>query len=73
MNHMVAMAGVRTVGDPLIVRGHRFGEPQGEAEVLEVRGDDGGPPYLVRRMENDHEGRFFPGADADIEHVEPSG
>ncbi|MDJ0770563.1 MAG: DUF1918 domain-containing protein [Ilumatobacter sp.] len=59
------------VGDRLIVRGHRVGEPQREAEVIEVRGDEGGPPYVVRWTENGHEGLFFPGTDAYIEHIEP--
>ena len=39
-----------------------------EAEVLEVRGEDGGPPYLVR-WEDGYEALTFPGADA---HVLPA-
>ena len=57
------------VGDQLIVKGHRVGEPDREAEILEVQGEDGGPPYLVRWDDDGHEGLFFPGADASVEHL----
>ncbi len=57
------------VGDRIIVRGHRVGEPPRDAEILEVRGADGGPPYLVRWAENGHESLFFPGSDAYIQHL----
>lgn len=35
-------------GDHLKVSGHRVGEPSKHAEILEVRGDHGQPPYYVR-------------------------
>ena len=56
------------VGDVLVIKGHRVGEPERNAEVLEVRGDDGGPPYLVRWSADGHEGLFFPSTDATVEH-----
>ncbi len=56
------------VGDRLIIKGHHFGEPDRDAEVLEVHGDDGGPPWLVRWSDDGHEGLFFPGSDAVVEH-----
>jgi hypothetical protein len=59
-----------SVGDRLIVRGHRVGEPERDAEVLEVRGDDGAPPFLVRWSEDGHESLVFPGSDAYIQHFE---
>lgn len=55
-----------------MVRGHRLGEPNRAAEILESRGTDGGPPYLVRWDADGHESLFFPGSDAYIEHLEPS-
>jgi hypothetical protein len=58
------------VGDRIVVRGHRVGEPDRDCEVLEVRGLDGGAPYLVRWEENGHTALFFPGADAVIQHFE---
>lgn len=35
----------------------------GDGEVLETRGPDGGPPYLVRWSDG-HEGLFYPGPGA---------
>jgi hypothetical protein len=55
------------VGDRLVVRGHRVGDPERDAEVLEVRGADGEPPYLVRWADG-HEGLVFPGSDAYVRH-----
>ena len=61
-----------SVGDRLIIKGHHVGEPDRDAEVIEVHGDDGAPPYLVRWDEDGHEGLFFPGPDATIEHFHHS-
>jgi hypothetical protein len=36
--------------------------------MIEVRGEDGGPPYLVRWDDDGHKGLFFPGSEASIEH-----
>jgi hypothetical protein len=54
-------------GDHLIAKGHHVGQPDRDGEVIEVRGDDGGPPYLVRWAEDGHVGLFFPGADTFVE------
>ena len=59
-----------SVGDRLIVKGHHVGEHDRDAEILEVRGSDGGPPFLVRWDEDGHEGLLFPGPDATIEHFD---
>jgi hypothetical protein len=56
------------VGDTLIVVGHHVGEHGRKAEIVEVRGDDGAPPYVVRWIDDGHEGLIFPGSDATIEH-----
>jgi len=58
-------------GDRLVAKGHRVGEPDRDARIVEVRGADGGPPYLVRWGEDGHTGLFFPGADTFVEHFEP--
>ena len=63
------------VGDKIVIKGHHLGEPERDALVLDVRGPDGEPPYLVRWAEDGHEGLFFPGSDASVvrlEHPEPS-
>jgi hypothetical protein len=36
-------------------------------QVTEVRGPDGGPPYLVRWDDSGHETLYFPGNDATVE------
>ena len=56
------------VGDRIIVKGHRVGEPDRDAEVLEVRGANGGPPFVVRWSDDGHEGLYFPGGDAEVHH-----
>ena len=57
------------VGDRIVIRGHRVGEPLRDCEVLEVRGPQGGPPFLVRWEDSGHETLFFPGSDATVEHL----
>ena len=56
------------VGDRIVVRGHRVGEPERDGEILEVHGEDGGPPFLVRWSADGHEGMVYPGSDVTIEH-----
>ena len=56
------------VGDRIIIKGHHVGAPDRDCEVLEVRGKDGEPPFLVRWEDSDHESLFFPGSDAVVEH-----
>jgi hypothetical protein len=59
-----------TVGDRIIVRGHHVGEQDRDGEVLQVRGKNGGPPFLVRWEETGYEVLFFPGPDAMVQHFE---
>lgn len=54
-------------GDRLVVGGHRVGEQVREAEILEVRGDKGSPPYYVRWADG-HESLVYPGSDMTVEH-----
>jgi hypothetical protein len=56
------------VGDRLVIKGHRVGEPNRIGRILEVRGPDGTPPYVVEWLEDGHVGWFIPGPDA---HIEP--
>jgi hypothetical protein len=56
------------LGDRLMVKGHRSGEPDRDGQILEVHGADGGPPYLVQWSDDGHIGLVFPGPDASIEH-----
>jgi hypothetical protein len=55
------------VGDRIVVRGHHVGDTDRRGEIVEVHGADGAPPYVVRWSDG-HEGLFFPGPDATVEH-----
>lgn len=57
------------VGDRLHVHGRQVGQAEHTLEIVEVRGSDGAPPYLVRH-EDGHEALIFPGSDAVVEHRE---
>jgi hypothetical protein len=57
-------------GDRLVIRGHYQGEPERDAEILQVLGEEGAPPYLVRWQDDGHMSRFYPGTDAYVEHFE---
>ena len=54
------------IGDRIVVKGHRTSDPDRDCEVIEVHGIDGGPPYLVRWADSEHETLFFPGSDASV-------
>jgi len=56
------------IGDKILVPNHRVGVANREAIILAVEGAEGRPPYFVRWSEDGHEGTFFPGADAVVEH-----
>lgn len=55
-------------GDRLIVKGHHISEPDRDGEIIEVRGQRGAPPYMVRWAEDGHVGLFIPGSDASVQH-----
>ena len=59
-----------SVGDQLHVHGRTVGERDHLGQILEVRGADGEPPYLVRYPDG-HESLVFPGPDAVIEPSPP--
>ena len=54
------------VGDRLVVRAHFQGQPERDAEILEVLGADA-PPYRVR-WDDGRESIIFPGPDVFVEH-----
>jgi Domain of unknown function (DUF1918) len=56
------------VGDRLVIEGQRLGELVRDAEILEVKHPDGGPPYLVRWADTGRESLVFPGPDATVHH-----
>lgn len=57
-------------GDRLVIRGHHLGERVRDGEILEVLGEAGSPPYVVRWGDDGHVSRIFPGSDSYVEHFE---
>jgi len=53
------------VGDHLVVEGKVVGSQRREGDIVEVRGQDGAPPYVVKWSDG-HEGLTYPGPDAHI-------
>lgn len=58
-----------TPGDRLVIHGHHLGEPERDAKILEARGDDGGPPFVVRWSDTGRVGIVYPGSDASVDHL----
>ena len=59
-------------GDRLHFQSRTVGVAEHTAVILEIRGADGGPPYLIRH-ENGHQAVVYPGVDAWIEHPADEG
>jgi hypothetical protein len=55
-------------GDRIHIHGHAVGDRDKLGEIVEVRGDRGRPPYLVRFADGQTR-LLFPGPDAVIEHA----
>ncbi|WP_305092148.1 DUF1918 domain-containing protein [Prescottella sp. R16] len=53
-------------GDWLIVKGTTVGAPDEVGQIRDVRGAEGGPPYLVVWLHDEHEALVFPGPDAHV-------
>lgn len=59
-----------TIGDRILVRGHQLGDPERKAQILEIHGKNGAPPYVVRWGDDGHIATYFPGSDARIVHAD---
>jgi hypothetical protein len=57
------------VGDKLLVHGRVVGQHDRVAEVVEVLGPEGNPPFRVR-FEDGHETLMSPGPDTVVRHHE---
>jgi len=55
------------VGDELVVRGRHVGDEDREGVIIEIHGEQGAPPYLVR-WEDGHQSVFVPSSDTLMEH-----
>jgi hypothetical protein len=53
--------------DTLTVKGRRQGDEDRHGEIIEIHGQNGGPPYLVR-WTGGSESLFFPSAGTIVEH-----
>jgi hypothetical protein len=51
------------VGDRIILAAEHIDEPTRDGEILEIRGAEGAPPYVVR-WSNGHTGLIYPGPGA---------
>jgi hypothetical protein len=58
-----------TVGDRIVIRSAHVDEPDRDGEIIDVRGRDGEPPFLVRCADTGHEALLYPGPDAQIHHL----
>ena len=56
------------VGERLVLEGTHVGDRRRSGVVIGLRHEDGSPPYVVRWLDDGHEGLVFPGPDA---HIEP--
>ncbi len=63
--------GAVKVGDIVVIRGHAIDRRERRGVIRDVRGADGGPPYVVQWLDDPHDSPhdvlFFPGSDADVE------
>jgi len=55
-------------GDELVVKGRHVGDPDRTGVIIEVIGQAGGPPYLVRWSDG-HESSFFPTSGTVAQHI----
>ncbi|MBV9013267.1 MAG: DUF1918 domain-containing protein [Pseudonocardiales bacterium] len=60
-----------TVGDKVHIKSRNVGMPEHIGEILQVRGQGGEPPYLVRFVDG-HESLVFPGPDCIIKPRDPA-
>jgi hypothetical protein len=55
-----------STGDQLVILSARLDQPVRDGEILEVHGDGGQPPYLVRWSDDGHTTLVCPGPDAQV-------
>jgi hypothetical protein len=60
------------IGDTLHIHTNHVGEAEALGEILEVRGTDGAPPYLVQ-FRDGRTRLLYPGPDAVVEAPPPAG
>ena len=58
------------VGDRIVVVASCLGGPVREGRIVELRHEDGSPPYLVEWTDTGARGLYFPGPDGHLVHRE---
>ena len=58
-----------TVGDQIVIRSQHVDEQVRSGEIIDVRGPDGSPPFVVRWGDG-HEALIYPGPDAEVQHLQ---
>jgi hypothetical protein len=53
-------------GDRIVIHGRTVGSTERHGEIIEVKGANGEPPYLVR-FDDGHESVVYPGGDFAVE------
>ncbi|HEX2498037.1 MAG TPA: DUF1918 domain-containing protein [Actinomycetes bacterium] len=59
------------IGDWVVIKRARLGEPLRRAQIVELRHPDGTPPYVIRWLDTGQVALLFPGPDAHVEHKMP--
>lgn len=62
-----------SVGDRIVIVSSTLEHHARDGKILEVRGPDGDPPYLVEWADSGHQGLIFPGPDAHVQHFGADG
>jgi hypothetical protein len=55
------------IGNHIVVRGRKVGQADRRGLIVDVRGDGGAPPFVVRWENETGEHLYYPGSDAVIE------
>lgn len=58
-----------SVGDRIVVASNRIDHAVRDGRIVEVRHEDGSPPYVVEWSDTGQRATVFPGPDARIEHL----
>jgi hypothetical protein len=56
------------LGDKLVVLGRHVDDEDRTGVIIEIHGENGSPPYLVRWSDG-RESVFFPSADSRVQHL----
>ena len=64
-----------SVGDHIEIASNRVDRAVRDGRIIEIRGTDGDPPYVVEWSDTHHTAMVYPGPDARIEHsqADPAG